>query len=288
MSKQHLLRTAIATIAAAGAFTSTAHAAHLAQTGVALTDDQRLMVFTTGTPDEAKPGEAVTGLRAGESLIGLDYRPANGLLYAVGTNGGVYTLDAATSAATLVSQLAVSSTGTPAGAPDPARPVTPDGTSFGVDFNPVVNLLRVVSNTGQNLRIQPDTGSTVVDVPLNGVAGAQVVGAAYTQNDNDAATGTRLFDVDTAADQLLQQTDANRGVLAPRGPFGIAVGDQAGFDIWTSATGVDNAFLSISRKGADKLYTVELPAAGTTASAGAATFVAPFGEVAVSDIAIRP
>ena len=41
-----------------------------------------------------------------------------------------------------------------------------DGTEFGVDFNPQVDRLRVVSNSGQNLRLHPDTGAVAaVDKP---------------------------------------------------------------------------------------------------------------------------
>ena len=51
----------------------------------------------------------------------------------------------------------------------PARASHSTAATFGVDFNPAANALRVVSNTGQNLR-QPfgsedaPVGATVVDV----------------------------------------------------------------------------------------------------------------------------
>ena len=42
------------------------------------------------------------------------------------------------------------------------------GTAFGFDFNPTVDRIRVVSDTGQNLRLNPDTGAVAaVDGALN-------------------------------------------------------------------------------------------------------------------------
>jgi hypothetical protein len=70
------------------------------------------------------------------TLIGIDYRVQNGKLYGVGNAGGIYILDPQTAVATLDSQLTF----------------PPSANSFGVDFNPAADRLRVVSDTGQNLR----------------------------------------------------------------------------------------------------------------------------------------
>ena len=85
----------------------------------------------------------VRGLSADTALVGIDYRPATGDLYGLGDRGGVY----------------VSTTGRPARrcvAPERAAP----GHGFGVDFNPTVDRLRIVSDTGQNLRDNVDAEGT--------------------------------------------------------------------------------------------------------------------------------
>ena len=110
------------------------------------------------------------------------------MLYGVGNGGGIYTLDTYTAVATLASKLTVSL----------------DGMFFGVDFNPAANALRIISNTGQNLRhpfAGPLVGQTQIDTtlnypgptPINPATGLN--GAAYTNNDLDPNTGTTLFDM---------------------------------------------------------------------------------------------
>src|SRR5262249_55490416 len=125
------------------------------------------------------------------------------------------------------------------------------GTSFGVDFNPMANALRIVSNTGQNLRITVGgTGVVNSDTALNIPGGANpalnVVAAAYTNNFN-GTTSTQLFVLqDNAAagsDLLFLQNPPNDGTLTLPVPLTINVSQLSGFDITT--TGTDNqAFLS--------------------------------------------
>ena len=158
----------------------------------------------------------------------------NRKLYAVGDRGGIYTIREAGARATKVSQLTVAL----------------QGKSFGVDFNPAANRLRVISDTGQNLRHNlddpagaPAAGTTAVDgtltnppVPPNpGATALGVTGAAYTNNDLDATTATTLFDLDTTLDQVSVQSPANAGNLAPTGKLGVDAPLNSGFDIYSSA-----------------------------------------------------
>src|ERR1043166_323201 len=101
---------------------------------VALTEDGTLLRFSA-----ARPGEVATGKVTGASgkLIGLDRRPANGVLYGLTAVGDVYRVDPVSGAATLVSTLTAPFNG---GAPS------------GVDFNPKTDRLRLVGAGGQNLR----------------------------------------------------------------------------------------------------------------------------------------
>ena len=76
----------------------------------------------------------VTGLQTGESLVGIDVRPANQVVYGVGTSSRLYTINPLTGAATQVGA---------------AGAFALSGTSFAFDFNPVPDRIRVISNTGQ-------------------------------------------------------------------------------------------------------------------------------------------
>ena len=59
----------------------------------------------------------------------------------------------------------------------------------------------------------------------------RVVGAAYTNPDNNPATGTTLFVLDSSLDLGAVQDPPNAGVLNTFMSFGADVGDVVGFDI---------------------------------------------------------
>ena len=88
--------------------------------------------------------------------------------------------------------------------------------------------LRVNSDAGQNLRVNPDTGAIAgVDGALKYAANDQnagktpgVAGAAYTNPDIDPATATTLYDIDAALDTLVIQNSPNDGVLNTVGSLG--------------------------------------------------------------------
>lgn len=226
---------------------------------IGLTDNQRLVKFRVDQPGRTLPLGKVDGLKGDSKLIGIDYRVQNGKLYGVGDRGGIYTIREIGAKATKVSQLSVAL----------------QGNSFGVDFNPAANRLRVISDTGQNLRHNiddpagaPAAGTTAVDGTLinppvppatTGATAQGVTGAAYTNNDLAAATATTLFDVDTALDQISVQSPANAGNLAPTGKLGVDAGPSAGFDIYTSTrSGSNTAYAVLRVDGKQRLYRADL------------------------------
>ena len=72
--------------------------------------------------------------------------------------------------------------------------------------------LRVITNTGQNLRINVDTGATITDLDINPTTSSPViVAAAYTNAFAGTAT-TRLFSIDQTTDSIYLQ-NANAGTL---------------------------------------------------------------------------
>ncbi len=209
---------------------------------VALTTDGKLVCVDSTDPDRGR-GVRVTGLVQDTRLIGIDHRPATGVLYGVGELGGLYTIDAGTGVAGKVAQMSV----------------VPSGTTFGVDFNPAVDRLRVVSDTQQNLRVDVTTGATTTDLALSGPG---VAGAAYTNNDADPNTVTTLFDIDAAADQVSVQAPANNGNLSPTGKLGVDTTNAVGFDIHSKirkGSTVDvQAFASLTVGGKSGLYAVNV------------------------------
>ncbi|PWJ56468.1 protein of unknown function [Quadrisphaera granulorum] len=197
----------------------------------------------------------VSGLQGDAKLVGIDHRVQDGKLYGVGDKGGVYTLDAGSGTAAKVAQLTVGL----------------EGSAFGVDFNPAANALRIVSDTGQNLRhpFAAPGAQTVADTPLNSptatppVQGTKgVTGAAYTNNDTADSTGTVLYDISTGTDQLLVQSPANSGALVPVGALGVDAQGEAGFDILSElrdgkAVGA-KAWASLTVGGKPGLYEINL------------------------------
>jgi Domain of unknown function (DUF4394) len=221
---------------------------------VGLTEDNRLVQFSSQNPTLRETG-TIRGLEGGDTrLVGIDYRVQDGKLYGVGDRGGVYSLET-NGQATSVGRLSIAL----------------QGTNFGVDFNPAADALRVVSDTGQNLR-QPfattPLAATVADTQLSAPQATPpanpsngVTGAAYTNNDTDVNTGTTLFDLDTTGDQVMLQSPANSGQLAPIGRLTVDATGNAGFDITTvrgSATGEQVAFATLRVGDQSGLYRINL------------------------------
>lgn len=227
---------------------------------VGLTTDNSLALFNSDNLTNVTR-VAITGLQAGESLRGIDFRPNNGQLFGLGSTNRLYSIDLSSGAATQVGQ--------PFG-------VQLNGTSFGVDFNPSVDRIRVVSDAGQNLRLNPDTGAVVdadiatpgiqTDGNLNGATNS-ITATAYTESFGGATTTrpTRQFGINTTTDQLFEQNPPNAGTQTLIGSLNVDFSPSNGFDIVTPQSGVNNAF-ALSNSS---LYSINL-------TTGAATLV---GEV---------
>lgn len=209
-----------------------------------------LIVFRATRPDLVTRTVAVTGLQAGERVAGIDFRPTDGKLYAVGTSSRLYVVDTISGAATAVG----------VGAFTPVLA----GTAFGLDVNPVVDLVRVVSDSNQNLRLSPVTGAVVgVDsalafLPGDVHAGADptVAAAAYT-NSTVGATSTILYAIDASFGAIVTLPTPNNGRLLTLGASGVATSKLVGFDI-DGATGVAYATFNPVATTTSRLYIVNL------------------------------
>ena len=232
---------------------------------VGLTEDQRLICFNERSPGEAGNIGLVNGLMSGDKLVGIDFRVQDKKLYGVSRTGGVYVLNTSNATATWVGQLTV--------------PL--EGLSFGVDFNPVADRLRIVSDTGQNLRhkLADDTSpsATTKDDPLDypapmntvGSNAIGVTGSAYTNNDLDPSTATTLYALDTSFDQTALQSPPNDGTLAATGKLGVDANSSVGFDIYSTVrNGVTvevQALASLQTSaGGSSLYSIKLPTGKAT------------------------
>ncbi|WP_328429590.1 DUF4394 domain-containing protein [Streptomyces sp. NBC_00443] len=219
-------------------------------------DGTLMATFTTDRPQVLDWVRVVTGLSGDTGLIGIDFRVQDGLMYGVGNKGGIYTIKTPPTTTdvvvTKVSQLQYAL----------------HGANFGVDFNPAADRLRVISDNGQNLRHNLNDHSTIQDLnlttpPIEGTTKG-VSAAAYTNNDLNAATATTLVDINTTTDQVVLQSPANNGTLAPTGSLGIDAGINAGMDIYSTLSGgktVDNAaFASLTPYGAGtpSLYSINI------------------------------
>ncbi len=230
--------------------------------------------------DPARPKQtttiAVTGVDG--TLIGIDVRSANGLLYGITDANKLYTIDATTGRATFVSTLSAPFNG---------------AEQSGVDFNPAADRLRLVGSNDQNFRINVDTGALadfdpntpgvqpdgnlayVVD-DVNFGKDPSVTAAAYTNAFPGAPTPTgvtpptrttQLFGIDANLDVLVLQNPPNNGGLQTIGSLGVDFDTTGGFDIFSPQSGQNIAYAA----SGSTLYTVDL-------STGKATVAGTIGD----------
>ncbi|MBW4516946.1 MAG: DUF4394 domain-containing protein [Timaviella obliquedivisa GSE-PSE-MK23-08B] len=258
-----------------------------------LTEQNNLIAFNADNLNAVTVG-AVTGLATGETLVGIDFRATtataangqslNGGLYGLGSTNRLYSINIATGQATSIG----------------TAPFSPgiDGASFGFDFNPAPDRIRLVSNTDQNLRLVPDgtmaPAGTVADGNA-GVAGIQsdtslsyitgdvnagvnpnIVAAAYANN--RVGGRTTQFVIDADLDVLVRQgspggnasspfgASPNGGLLTTIGALGFDFGNNTAFDISTDSNLTDTA---IATSGST-LYGINL-ATGAARNLGTVT-----------------
>ncbi|NHZ92805.1 DUF4394 domain-containing protein [Massilia sp. CCM 8733] len=231
-------------------------------------------IVSLNADNTVRTNVALSGLQASETLLGIDFRPLDGLLYGVGSSGRIYTINPSTGAASMRSTLA-------ADAADTSAPFTAlAGGDYAVDFNPAADRLRVVSDSGQNLRINVESGATTTDGNINGgPAAAKITSAAYTNA--LAGTGsTTLFAIDAAGSTLYTQNPPNNGTLSMPVALGVTASAVGGFDI-DARSNRGLALLTVGGKAG--LYAINL-----SASANPATLVAALDLTdAVKGLAVR-
>jgi hypothetical protein len=239
---------------------------------VAITPNNQLLRFSSTSPGTTT-AVSITGLASGETLLGIDQRPVDGLLYGIGSTSTIYSINAVTGAAT---------------ASGPAFSPLLESTLIGIDFNPTVDRIRYVDALGNNRRFVPNTGAQAANDPDLTYAGGGVpraVGVAYTNSQLGGvpAGSVRELGIDSANDSLIEigtmaggNASFNAGVSTVIGSLGVDTSDAVGFDI-SGATGVYYASLT-NPNGVASLYTLN-PMTGAASLVGA--FAVPVTDIAV-------
>jgi hypothetical protein len=201
-----------------------------------------------------------------KDLVGIDVRPADGMLYGVIRDGTVVTIDPDTGKARAKSKL---------------QAMVPARAMVTIDFNPVADRLRILGSDGTNLRANVDDGMVTTDGRLKfaeGTGAPSIIAGAYS-NSFKGTKETALYDIEANSGALVKQAPPNDGVLAPIGKLGPAIMSPAAFDIWSDGKGMNVGWLLAG--GA--LWKVDL-ASGKAESAGLVAGLS--GEVL--DIAVLP
>lgn len=228
---------------------------------------QNLVSFSSAAPNAILTTAQVTGMNAGDSLRGIDFR-ANGALYGLGAQGRLYTINTATAVATQVGS------GTFA--------VGLNGTSFGFDFDALGDVIHITSDTARHMRVDPNTGAVIDGNAAPGVQGdanlayasgdthfgatPNVVGLACIPTPSDATTFRGL---DYTTDKLVSM-DATTGALTSIGPTGVDAQVRASLD-YSALGGVLYSSMFIpGSMGRTSLYSINL-------NTGAATSLGAIG-----------
>lgn len=214
------------------------------QTVYVLNNANQLLQINVRNSNTPTATTTITGVdtQGGERIVSIDFRPATGQLYGVSNQSRIFVINTATAVARPIATAAFS----------PAI----SGDVVSIDFNPTVDRIRLVTNTGQDLRLNPETGAVAAtDAPINGVVGATVAGVAYTNN-RAGATTTTLYDIDPATDRLYIQNPPNNGTLVDVGPLGLNITGATGFDIAPN----DNTqgLVAVTFNGASELQQINL------------------------------
>jgi len=233
----------LATLVMIGAVATSIATTTAAQAGTILGLVEGKWVVTID-PATRKVAKGVDIKGAGK-LVGIDVRPADGLLYGVTADGMIVTIDPQSGQATQKSKLSE---------------MLKAGVTVTVDFNPVADRLRIMGSDGTSLRVNVDDGKATVDGShkfKDGDANAgktpKVVAGAYS-NAVKGTQSTMLYNIEATTGSLVTQAPPNDGVLNTVGPLGIKLEGAVGFNIVSSAPDNNDAWLTMG--GA--LYAVDL------------------------------
>jgi hypothetical protein len=169
----------------------------------ALTLNMRhLVTFDSEDPSTIRDMFDITGMTSGQTMMAIDFRPADMNLYGIGYNSSnsqyqLYRIDLSTGAA-----VAVNST--------PATLNLGSSTAIGFDFDPVTDRIRITGNNGMNVLMSASTGAIVAtdsalsygQGDINFGTNAAITAIAYT-NSYSGTTSSQLLGLDIATGSLV-------------------------------------------------------------------------------------
>ena len=234
----------------------------------AASNSYQLIAISAAQPGRIARSVTLSGLDDGERLLGIDYRVAYGVMFALGSSNRVFTVDVVSGALTPVGTSAFAS--------------GLEGERFGFDFNPAADRIRIVSERGLNLRVHPETSAIVdyepdeaglqPDAALSYAVGdlhagqaPRIVAAAYTYNTEDEKLTTN-FAIDAARGTLVRQgsiegqqpvVSPNSGQLHTVGALGIEGIVDAHFDI-SDVTNTALAAVTTTTDARPTLFRIDL------------------------------
>lgn len=223
-----------------------------------------LYFYYSGPPVTLFSSTVITGLRDGERIIAIDIRPSTGHLYGVSDSSNIYWIRTtlAMDSHTPIAQAFLVST-------EPLKPAL-EGTMVGFDFESKPERIRIVTDTGQNLTVDPNTGLVIAVDTEVGVHGGNVMinGTALYTNPY-STVGNIIYDMDAAEGKLYKQYPGTPS-LTLVGSTGLMITGEGGFDISTKGTAM--AVLQTGKPGAVdpefglayRLYSVNLKNAQVT------------------------
>jgi len=233
---------------------------------IAVTSANQLIEFNAGRPERVLARRPLLGTEPGERIVGLDYRPANGRLYAIGSAGQLYTINLASAIADPVGR---------------GNFRTLAAGDVGMAFDPVSDRIRMVNTRGDNLRIHPDTGQVIdasetdagvqIDSPLafakgdaKGTLSPRLTALAYS-NARPGAQKTTAYAIDSATGSLVTlgsredmspAVSPDSGELSSIGSIGVNLDrGPVSFDL----SSANEALLAVTIGGGrSELYRVDL------------------------------
>ncbi len=186
---------------------------------IGLSRDNQLIHLVAGPPAQATSVVPITGLRVGEQIIGIETRPSTKELFGVSNQNLLYKID--------------KFSGT-------ARPVSVDSIEFnpnltgdllGLDFNPMDDVLRIVTSDGQNLRVSPTTGEVIgVDISFGATGPVSFNSIAYSFP-TSLGGKSDLYGIDLLSGNLYKVVNPNAAEIQLVGNTGFSWTGDGGFEI---------------------------------------------------------
>lgn len=244
-----------------------------------------LISMNLASPSSLVTVGTVTGIAAGQTIEGIDFRPNTGQLYAIGYNqttgeARLYTINVSSAVASAIGVGPIN--------------LQPNMGEVNFDFNPTVDRIRVTGSNTANYRLHPVTGAIAATdgnlayalADVNAAAIPFIAAAAYT-NSYIGATATTLFNYDAALNVLTNQNPPNNGTCNTIGTAGITVAlpnPMVDMDIFFDAATQTNTAVMVAATGVlqeTNVYAISL-------ATGAATALSPIGlPLQIDDIAVQ-